>query len=545
MIGPTIRTVRHLRPSQIAHRLWRRACRPAFGSSLYLRGRDTAVPDAFPGTLFPGDAAKGQAILNGRISLIGLQRAFEVPFDWNAAEMPLLWRFTLHYFDWLDDVAATADPEASGFARVAVADWIERHRRVTEPAWHPYPLSLRLCAWLRNGPFLLSGAVPEFKAEFATALARQARHLVRVVEHDVAGNHVVKNLKALIVAGTCLPERQTAGRRALNLLESEISRQILSDGCHYERSPSYHFQVLVDLVEIREVLGNGAPTWLVDAIERMAPALAFFRHGDGALALFNDGETGNPATIEHTLALTPFDGATPDDLPSAGYARLIGGGTSVLFDAGRCCPDDLPAHAHADTLAFELSCGTERLVVNSGTFAYQDSRWRNRLRGTAAHSTVSIDDVDSAEVYGVFRLGRRPRVVGLKRWNTESETIVEGVHDGYRHIGLSHVRRIALALDGSCLSGTDTLTGSGYAGRTARAHFHLHPDIDAEQAEGTIRLRTPEGVQWRFSCDNATAELESGVYAPRFYTMTETRQIVATRPLDKATTALSWRFIRE
>jgi len=265
---------------------------------------------------------------------------------------------------------------------------------------------LRVYAWLAHGPFLLDGACDGFGERFGASLHRQVGHLTRVVERDVGGNHLIKNLKALIAAGH---------EEALEELEREVSRQILPDGGHYERSPSYHLQVLCDLMDIRELLA--CPPWLDGAIGRMGAALAVLRHGDGKLALFNDGDEGNPALLAAVDRLAVAPASVLDD---CGYYRLESGDSVVIMDAGRCCPDDLPAHAHADTLAFEMSVGGNRLVVNCGTYAYQDAAWRNRLRGTAAHSTVTIDGLDSAEVYGAFRLGRRPRKVTAVRHGAES-----------------------------------------------------------------------------------------------------------------------------
>ena len=234
-----------------------------------------------------------------------------------------------------------------------------------------------------------------------------------------------------------------------------------------------------------------------------AGVLAFFRHGDGALALFNDGDIGDAPilkAVEERLGALP---EAPPALETAGYHRLTGGSTVVLFDTARAAPDDLPAHAHADMLSFELSDGPARIVVNGGTYAYQDAEWRNRLRGTAAHSTVIVDDLDSAEVFGAFRLGRRPREVTFNGSQGHGGRTVVGRHDGYRHLGLVHRRRLKLSPDGSELSAEDRMEaydGTVPAGHRMTARFHLHPDVTASaEKNGSIRLALPIGAVWLFS----------------------------------------------
>lgn len=524
-LGRTLRTLRHLRPEQVAWRLWFRALRPVLRTSLYRRmvTGPATLPQAFPPAPPPGDAENGRRILSGGIRLL----ARDVPLgDWSPAGETPLWRFTLNYFEWLADLRAVDGADA---ARTLVLDWWRVHRdRMGAEPWHPYPTSLRLAAWLAHGPWLLAGADDAFRRTFATALDRHARTLAHRVERDVAGNHIIKNLKALALAGRFLPGHAHRLEPALAELKRELARQILADGCHYELSPAYHVQVMADLVDLSAALAPPLP-WLDAAIARMAGALAFFRHGDGRLAQFNDGDEGHEAVLAR-LPAAP----APDALPDAGYHRLEAGGALVLFDTGRCCPDDLPAHAHADTLSFEFSDGAHRVVVNSGTYAYQDPAWRNRLRGTAAHSTVTVDGGDSAEVYGVFRLGRRPARVWSQR---DGNRVVAG-HDGWRHLGIVHRRSLALS-DG--LAGEDVVEGA--AGRRVTARFHLHPDVAAVAEGPSVVLRLPGGGGWRFTAEGGHVALSEGVYAPHFGVLRPTVTIVLDTA-GAATTRLAWTFSR-
>ena len=538
-IRRTLRMLRHLRARQVAHRLWYRLRLPWFASAPYdwffLRPGGDELPARFPPLLWPGDGDNGRRMLDGAIRLVGRDHPFAVPVDWPAAQQPLLWRFTLHYFEWLGDLEATGEEAARHLARAAVAHWIEVHRRPDAVAWHPYPLSLRLFAWLRHAPFLLDGAEESFGQAFAAALRRQARHLARVVERDVGGNHILKNLKALIAAGN---------EGAMRELEDEVARQVLADGGHYERSPSYHLQVLGDLLEIRSSV-ESTPVWLDDAIRRMGRALALFRHGDGGLALFNDGEVAEASRIDAVARLAGEASPPVFALADSGYLRLAAGDAVVLMDAGPCCPDDLPAHAHADTLAFEFSAGPQRLIVNCGTYAYQDPDWRNRLRGTAAHSTVAIDGEDSAEVFATFRLGRRPLSVDGTLSEEDTGFTAKGSHDGYRHLGLVHRRHLTLEADGRRLWGEDRIDAAGTTPHTMTARFHVHPAVSVSvEREDSVRLVTPDGEEWLFFARGGAVRLEDSVFAPRFYEMRATRQIVVERGLKGDSSVLAWCFHR-
>ncbi len=542
-LGANLRTLRYLRAEQVVQRLWARVRRPWFASPLYdrvcLPAGDLPVPVRPVPSLTPGDADNGRRILAGRIRLLEQERPLAAPADWSAPDQSPLWRYTLHYFEWLADLAATGDARWVDAARLSIADWIAHHPRPAGIAWHPYPLSLRLFAWLHHAPKLLDNAPSAFHRAFVAALHRQARHLSRSIEWDVGGNHLIKNLKALVTAGRCLPGHAAVGHRALQDLEQAVARQVLPDGMHEERSPTYHVQVMVDLIDLADLLGDQTPTWLSDAIRRMGPALATLRLGDGGLALFNDGTVGEAQLLAAIDARSGRPAAAAD-LPEAGYRRLTAGATVVLLDAGPCCPDDLPAHAHADMLAFEMSSGTQRLIVNCGTFAYQDPAWRNRLRGTASHSTLTFAGEDSAEVHGVFRLGRRPRAAAAYR--AADGLTLEGWHDGYRHRGWRHRRRLTLDSAGRRLQGEDRLEpiGTGTPG-SAAIRFHLHPGVAPTQDGGdAVRLTTPDGA-WRFAA-NGPVTIEASVYAPRFNIMETTSQIVLHRSADAAGLRVAWRL---
>jgi len=538
----TLRTLAHVPPTRIAHRALALARAPLFETAAYRRLLAAAPPAA---VVRPapwgggGDADAGRRILEGRFAFLGEPEA-RLPGDgWRPAGRSHLWLFHLHYFDWLDDLLALPGEEAARAARAHVGDWIAAHPWPDRLAWHPYPLSTRIHAWLRHSGRLLGGAPDSLREAFSVSLGRQAAHLRRTPELDVRGNHIVRNLKALVAAGTCVEGARALADGALGPLRRELDEQVLPDGMHFERSPSYHAQVLADLADTADALraAGAAPDWLEEAVARMAAALRFLRRPDGLLPLFNDGEVGTAAGLDRLEARLP-PGPAAAALPDAGYFGLgRRDGLLAILDAGLCGPDWLLAHAHADALSFEMSAGGEPLVVNSGTFGYQVGETRSRLRGTAAHSTLALDGADSAEVYGTFRVGRRPRRVAAR----PSPGRIEADHDGWRHLGLAHRRTLASADGGRRLEGRDALEGPGAARRPdAAARFHLHPSAAVEPAAGGALLRTAGGRTVRFACDRPV-RIEAGVYSPRFGELLASACLVADMPAG-AGDAVGWSF---
>jgi uncharacterized heparinase superfamily protein len=135
----------------------------------------------------------------------------------------------------------------------------------------------------------------------------------------------------------------------------------------------------------------------------------------------------------------------------------------------------------------------------------------------------------------------------VRRTEDETGTLVAARHDGYRHFGLSHVRRLALSPDGRSLNGEDRVERSGRPGmpRQVTAHFHLHPAVAATaRADGAIALALPGGETWLFEAPGEAPVIEASHYAPQFYEMHETSQIMIRKTLPADAMTLAWRLRR-
>lgn len=520
-----LRTLWYVPPAALGWRIWARAKRGYYQSPFYNLSQVVAdgplepIHWLNPG-LLKGDKARGADLAQGRWRLAGQELLLGAPpRTWLPKAQPLQ-VFELHYHEWLADLRAADD---SKLARALVADWLIHYAHYHPTVWHPYPLSLRVVMWLHHGQWLLAEAEPDFAVAFNAALRAQLAHLRHNCEWDLGGNHLIKNLKALLLGGVALNDGELA-LWAENELLTALAHQVLPDGAHDERSPHYHAQVLQDVLEIRAALrnsGGGGGVWDATAA-RMGAALAFYIYPDGQLGLWNDGNLGDAAHLDQLVRESGAT-ATPTALPEAGYLRLHAGTLGLLLDAGKVGPDENPGHAHADTLAFELWHGTQRVVVNGGTLAYQH-KLRGYFRSTAAHSTLEVAGENSAEVWAEHRVGRRPQQVGFK---LDGPT-VRAWHDGYRHLGVQHVRTLTLTAEG--LAGTDeiiTKQPETLAKLRGLVRWHLHPSVQVRQRdEQMAELTLPNGAKATFTCQGGSLTVKPSRYAPQFNQLLETQQLV-------------------
>ena len=516
------RTAAHLRPAQVAHRARLRAQRaalqrwPATGRLLVTsrppaRIRSAAVPTARSGataerarTGWPADYAPLDAtalsvtvprhwpslgeLRADQIRLLGMTQPF---VDWQQADAPQLWRFHLHYWDWAWGLAAEPDRVAARqeFARL----WRSWRLACTfgrGDAWLPYPAALRAWSWCGQYASLVAGT--DLDAEFRRELAAHARFLRLHLESDVGGNHLIKDLKALIGLGVFLGDEPLL-RRALRLLIAQLAVQVLPDGGHFERAPAYHCQVLADLIDVAALLtaaGRVTAPALTVAIARMRRWLGAVLAPDGAVPLLNDGFPV-PGALVAALRAQPPPGLPLLRLTESGLIRAEAGDWHLLADVGAPCPDELPAHAHADTLGCVVNVGGTPLLIDTGTSTYEAGPDRRRERSTAAHNTAEVDGRNSTEVWGAFRAGRRARVVAVSARTTAVGVTVEAAHDGYRHLAGRPCHRRRWTLTDGGLQVDDWVTGAGR--HEVAVRWHLPPATDIRLADSGASVSTSAG----------------------------------------------------
>ncbi|HYD70644.1 heparinase II/III family protein [Azospirillum sp.] len=531
----------------------------AFGNPIYsltLGGRAPTALSVVPPDPWPGNAEAGAALMAGVYRFAGTavngDPNGEAP--WHPVGASAAWMDALHGFEWMRDLRTAGGDNARRRARALVLSWLERNGTWNAQTWAPDVLGARVSTWIGLHDFFCASADDEFRARVFDSLARQTRHLARVTPGTLEGAALLAAIKGLLYGGLCLPGSERVVGDALRLLERELPRQILPDGGHVERSPSVQMQVLRHLIDIRAVLRAAraeTPEALQHAIDRMTPALRFFRHGDGGLALFNGGHEEEAAFVDTVLAQADARGRPLKSAPHTGFERLIAGRTLVLMDTGSPPPSGLDARAHAGTLALEVSVGKERLIVNCGSHASGSGPWRAALAATAAHSTVVLAETNSAEVLEDGGLGRRPGHVGCERQEVEGAVLVVATHNGYaRGFGYLHRRRVYLAENGEDLRGEDTLEpvlGANPAAQPFVVRFHLHPQVQASVIHNgqQVLLRLPSGAGWRLHAAGGLLELAESIYVGNGDEPRRTMQIVVTGHADANGATVKWALRRE
>jgi uncharacterized heparinase superfamily protein len=499
------------------------------------------------GQRWPGDAKRGAAIAGGEIELVGELLHNPSP-RWSPSSAGPEWLAAWHAFGWLSDLAAIGGT-ARDVARDLVQSWIAENTASNSPAWRSDILATRVFAWIVHFDEIVKRDHDDpLRRAMLASLAAQLRHLARTASWEIAGAGRLRALKGLVAGMAVLGSPEPRLTRVLRALNRELSVQILADGGHLSRSPSLQLQVLQDLIDTRAVLRAAqveVPVALKEAIERMAPMLRFFRHGDRRLALFNDSVEEDGVLIDLVLTRSETKGRAPSVAPDTGFDRLQAAKSLVLVDTGKPPPRGFDEHAHAGTLSFELSHERERIIVNCGAYRGPKPNWWRVARASAAHSVLVVADTNSVEIRADGALGRSPTSVVRERAEHEGQQWISATHDGYRErFGLIYARQLFLSADGEDLRGEDRLTG--LPGAAFAARFHLHPSVQASLTRdgGAALLRLPSGIVWRLRSAGAEMSLGESIYLGSGEAR-KTQQVVLSGTVPAGGATVRWAIRRE
>lgn len=465
-----------------------------------------------------GDRAAGTALRAGHFLIHGARLPIaSVDFSPTARHAPGVER-VLHSFSWLADLAlSAARADCTAAAERIAGLWLRANRTPAKgPAWEVEHAGLRLTAWLVHAPLVLGGHDKALKSQLLAAIAGTATWLDKHTPRQGAGFAAVAGWAGIVAAGLLLPNGKPRRMYGEAGLVRALGDMVGEDGGVLSRCPAAQLdaiRLLTDLIACYEAAQITPLPALAVMRELLVPPLLALRHGDGALGSWQGQGAIAADRVAAVIAASGVRTRPLTTTTSWGYQRVRAGETLLQFDTA---PPPRTRHARngcASTLAFELSDGPARIIVNCGGAALAGGQVPARigqgLRATAAFSTLVLDNANSTAVLLHGQLGKGVETVELERRTVAGRgreaTRIEAVHDGYaQRFGLTHQRILTLSGDGTELAGEDILVPSaknGKRGKIAFAlRFHLGRGVEV-QLSGDKRgatLLLPDGRLWQF-----------------------------------------------
>lgn len=466
-----LRTVIHLKPTQIVFQIKNRLKKADYKE--FECGKNVG------GCQFVPFIPKYKCYDNGVFSFLNISSPF---VSWNDTENGMLWAYNLNYMDWL---------QQEGIDYTEASQWIDKfieelpHNRI---GLDPYPIALRSINWIK---FISQhNAGSEQLKKWNDSLYSQVRLLEKKLEYHLLGNHLLEDSYAWFISSIYFNDKRMFSK-ASKLLLKELKEQILADGSHYEQSPMYHCILLDRLLDCYNFSFSNnrfgdiqakTDTRLRNVAEKMLGHLQSLVYSDGSIPLLNDSAIGIAPTPQQI-----FDYAKrlkldwrPIKMKECGYRKYSNTEMETIIDAGNITASYQPGHSHADTFNYELRIDGKPFIIDTGISTYDKTPRRQLERSTKAHNTVTIDNRDSNEVWGGFRVGKRAKVTIIK----ETEKSIKASHNGF---GKSAIHTRCFRLENGQLSISDNVEGH----HDCKNYLHFAPGTEIISADkGCITTNT-------------------------------------------------------
>jgi hypothetical protein len=460
----------------------------------------------------------------------------------------------------------------------AIDAWRDANPRAMGINWaSSLEVSYRLMSWCWTAVLLRDSAVlsERWMARLLVSIGQHAEHIARYLSYDTSPNtHLTGEALGLFYAGTLFPEFRDASQwrsEGMRVLLTESRTQLLPDGVHFEQATCYHRYTVDTYLQFLLLARHNqiaVPRELFDQVRRMVEFLITVRRPDGVIPAIGDEDGGTLLPLEgrqqgdargmFTIAAAVFnrsdfawaaDGAASELLwmlgtpgleafdtlqpappsetpsrvfPSGGYGVMASGWSSdahqMIVDVGPLGCTTSSGHGHADLLSVQCSIFGEACLVDAGTYGYtSEPVWRDFFRGTTAHSTVRVDNLDQAQSAGPFRWHQRPRA-RLRAWQSDATCdVLDADHDAYQRLAdpVTCRRRVIFVKPDYWLL-VDDLDGTSM--HHVSVAFQFAPTMRVNLGpDSWTRAETPNGrVLWMLSIQSSPllASLECGAQEP-------------------------------
>ena len=308
---------------------------------------------------------------------------------------------------------AQKDDSCACTARDYIADWCNQHpeRDNWRPGANDNPLNIagRNSCW---GEAIDAFAVsPEWDDAFLTEMVDAMRAQLNYLQHNLSprNNFRLHQARALLHNGIRLrqiADSQSWRRVAVRTFNEAARRQILPDGAHAERTPSYHRAMtrdFADCLRFEPLLDDEAFSFDAATIAPMFDYWLAATRPNGSLCAINDsegiyeGRQANEALAERSQFRREH--GLPESLPEpqavfpdAQHAFLRDGWGAdagyMTFDAGKW----EGAHGHLSRNAVQLHTYGRSFLVDPGRIDYEMSNPLGPYgKSTRAHCTANLN----------------------------------------------------------------------------------------------------------------------------------------------------------
>ena len=384
--------------------------------------------------------------------------------DWCYKDYGLLWSYNLNYFDWLSQENMSLK---TGLKSLSIFYKSVHNNSV---GIDPYPTSIRI---VNIAKFVVKWNIK--KSWLYDEILMDLKMLKKRLEYHLLANHLLENAFALYIGGI-VTNKTIYIESGRNLIREQLHEQILKDGMHYERSPMYHciiLEKLLDSLNFAQANNDNFKTFLDHYAAKMVAYALNWLNLD-RLPMMQDSVYDVAIPLNKLLMyskslLADSYPNSPCLMSNSGYRIIRNKNFRIIFNIGSIGPNYQPGHSHADELNFEFFHYGKPIIVDKGVSTYEKNSIRLLERSTKSHNCLTIDELNSSDVWSGFRVGNRAKVI-----IEHDKTKTKAYHNGFSG---SKVSREILSGESSMSIIDNVVLSNRKNNRKVVGRFHFHPDV--------------------------------------------------------------------
>ena len=540
------------------------------GNAFYARtAKNFAQAEQFistPGPLSIGNTLVADKICQGEFFIFGNTLQLEDKVIWDHSIKNVENYEDLHGFTWLDDLAARGDKAAIEIAQKWIFSWIEKYGSGSGAGWTPNLTGKRLIRLIHHEEIILHELSEKKISIYFRFIYKQANFLSKRFYKTNEINMNFEAIVGLIYCGLYVEGFDSFITVATEYLSRECRDKIDEDGGILSRNPEELLEIFTYLVWVAHGLHDAdwTPSQAhIDAINRIAPTLRHLRHTNGNLCRFNGSIGKYSGELDRYLFLSGNKKKTTKIL-KMGYARLEGGRTSIIQDAGSL-PNLFQSNlAHASVLGFELTHGRQPLIVNCGSGANFGRDWRKAGRATQSHSTFCIKGQSSAKLTRSLSynskltdfLSQGPTEVVTSKSKVTGGTELTVSHDAYASkFSVNLERKLELSDSGEILIGNDQIALLSTRDRSNEissddleyeVRFQFHPEVTVQILDNdVVKINSKYAGAWILEALNLTPSIQPSYYFSEGNSSPiPTKQVVFSTKFNDFLKQVRWSFVK-
>ena len=433
-----------------------------------------------------------------------------------------------------------------------ISKWIENNQRYNSELWEIDILSRRIISWISNSQLTYDEGDKIYKEKFNKIVFKQVNHLINEIKKSDNYHDKLLGCAAIILTGISYNEDRYL-EFGLELLKKIIKYSFDSEFFPKSRNIRQLIFYLKYFILIRELLkesSNEIPEYLDEIIFHLGKGYDFLWSSTKHSLLFNGNHESNLDDFDKYLDLQKYYFKNKkNDL--GGYSILTNKNVILGMDIGPPPENKFSENYQSGPLSFELIFKGKKLICNSGYF--QDTKKKLNLisRSTAAHSTLVLNNKSVANFKKDFK-GKIFNKFNFKTLNKnvvfeKNYWLIKSSHDGYsRNYGTIHERILEFFPEKNKFVGTDKLIkNKNFLPTSFEIRFHLMPSTKVTKTQNkNIILIELENSAWRFYSENASIDVETGLYFGNKNNYLENQNIFIFGSTEKNEQEIKWEIIK-